>query len=376
MRFLDQLVYVDGIAQRKREQDTLIKQALREAQDEIVAAHRWPFMMTSGAFFTVDAYETGTVTVTNGSRTLTGASTTFTRLMVGRKFRLTRTSPVYVVSGFTSTTVLTLDRPYDGSTASTQAYLIYQDEYLLPADLEVSKLFRDQSGPQTVDHWDVSDFDLRWPETNATGRTAIVLHTGRTLLPFTHQTGTISLDSGSRTVTGSSTSWLTTPQGLSRGSELRVGTAVYHVRSVDSDTQLTLYETATATVSGSSDWAVVLNNPVVQVWPEPDSNRQVLFRYYRKAQPLVADSDTSDIPEQWHWLINLGALKRLFMFTGEIARYQNVVAEYRAGIEAMIESVGSPTMDRTYRLGSLDDAVPGVSRGPRYPANFPDVAFR
>lgn len=72
-------------------------------------------------------YSAGTVTLTNGSSVVTGASTTFTQDMVGRWIRATAPNgdeQWYEISTFTSTTVLGLVNQYQGTTASTLSYVI------------------------------------------------------------------------------------------------------------------------------------------------------------------------------------------------------------------------------------------------------------
>lgn len=70
-----------------------------------------------------DDYTTGTVTFTNESTTITGSSTVFTSGMVGRWIKGSDNF-WYEIESFTSTTVITLARPYNGSTASAQTYTI------------------------------------------------------------------------------------------------------------------------------------------------------------------------------------------------------------------------------------------------------------
>lgn len=72
-------------------------------------------------------YVTGTVTLTNGSPTVTGAGTTFNYDMVGRWIQAT--APVgdgqwYQIKTFNSATSLTLDNNYTGVTAASLAYTI------------------------------------------------------------------------------------------------------------------------------------------------------------------------------------------------------------------------------------------------------------
>ncbi len=84
---------------------------------------------------TVPDYTDGTVVVTNNSQTVIGTNTTFTVAMVGRWFCETDTSGNavgnwYRISGFNSTTVLTLETVFEESTLSGSTYIIAQSPEL------------------------------------------------------------------------------------------------------------------------------------------------------------------------------------------------------------------------------------------------------
>lgn len=86
-----------------------------------------------------DKYTAGTVTVTGGSRTLTGSGTTFTAAMVGRYFRAGGESSDgqwYRISAFNSTTDLTLETTYEGSTQAGLSYEIAQ-AFALPEEMQI-----------------------------------------------------------------------------------------------------------------------------------------------------------------------------------------------------------------------------------------------
>jgi len=79
----------------------------------------------------VDDYVSGTVTVADGSATVTGASTTFTTGMVGRYFQITDTSisgygQDYQIGAWVSTTALTLANYWQGVGTSSLTYRIGQ----------------------------------------------------------------------------------------------------------------------------------------------------------------------------------------------------------------------------------------------------------
>lgn len=92
-----------------------------------------PFHNSRHFFNTELPYSTGTVTVTNGDKTVVGAGTTFTAAMVGRAFGIDGTGVEYRIAEFTDTTHIDLDVEYAGLTQAAQAYKIVQDRYALPA---------------------------------------------------------------------------------------------------------------------------------------------------------------------------------------------------------------------------------------------------
>lgn len=74
-----------------------------------------------------DDYTTGTVTMTNGSEIVTGASTIWTANMVGRYLFVTDGSADglgYKISSFTSSTSIKLENYYAGTTGGAKTYLI------------------------------------------------------------------------------------------------------------------------------------------------------------------------------------------------------------------------------------------------------------
>ena len=89
-------------------------------------------------------YVAGTVTVTNGSFTVTGSGTVFTNQMVGRWLNISETNggdnQWYQISTYVSSTQLMLANPYNGATV-TANYTIGEVP-LLPEDYQDLPLYR------------------------------------------------------------------------------------------------------------------------------------------------------------------------------------------------------------------------------------------
>jgi len=92
------------------------------------------FGRSKATLTTIASYITGTVSVTNGSATITGTDTVWTETMEGRKFKLTANTEVYDVLTYTSPTELILSQAVTADTDDELSYTIYQDELTLPED--------------------------------------------------------------------------------------------------------------------------------------------------------------------------------------------------------------------------------------------------
>jgi hypothetical protein len=80
-------------------------------------------------------YNTGTVTVTNGSTTVSGAGTTWNTLTdAGMLLQIDSNERVYTVASIDSTTSLTLSTAYEGTTAAGKNYTLYPIYKITSAD--------------------------------------------------------------------------------------------------------------------------------------------------------------------------------------------------------------------------------------------------
>ncbi len=74
--------------------------------------------------FDKDDHKTGSVAVTQNSKTVAGTGTGWDSSMVGRKFRVDTDGDLYKIEAVGSATSLTLSRPYQGTTGSGKDYTI------------------------------------------------------------------------------------------------------------------------------------------------------------------------------------------------------------------------------------------------------------
>lgn len=356
-RFTDLRSDIENLAQIT-DNRTLVNRVMNRTLQRISGFHPWPFYLDEGFFTTVAEYSTGTADITNGSAAVTGTNTTFTAAMVGRKIRFNGESAYYKILTYTSATSITLEQPYQGTTDTDATLSVYQDEYRLRADVHIPHYLRQVQQGAALTDLDPGEFDSLFPASQTKGDPHFYVPIGTRR--DTYSTGTVT--AATKTITGTSTAW-TDVQGLSRGSRIRIGDNVYTVQSVDSATQLTVYETVT-TVSGATAYVITLDNQRVQLYSIPDSARNIYYRFYREPVPLVNDYDEIDLPSDWQWLLVSGSLSELFTHKGNPEGSLSNEQQLLAGLQRMKSQYRS--VSRTYPRYPQ-----GASLGRRLQPTFP-----
>lgn len=112
---------------------TIIEGFSTDRYAEILAEIPWQRLNTDSRILTKAPYSTGTVALTNGSASVTLTGGTWTAAMSGIGFRATGRDEIYEFT-FGSATTGTLDRPYEGPTATSGTYKIFQHVYVMPSD--------------------------------------------------------------------------------------------------------------------------------------------------------------------------------------------------------------------------------------------------
>lgn len=82
-------------------------------------------------------YNTGTVSVTNGSSTIIGSGTTFTTGMVGRFFKFAADGFWYKIASFTSVSQIDLDNDFQGATDASSGTYTINEIFALPEEMQI-----------------------------------------------------------------------------------------------------------------------------------------------------------------------------------------------------------------------------------------------
>lgn len=126
-----------------------VKGYINTALDEIYSNYKWPFLFESRDIGVIAKYTTGTISVTSGSRTITGTGTSWSDSFVGRKISISGNRETFEIISYESAggvDTIQMSAAYNGSTESGVTYTIYQDEYgLFPDLLEIDTIKHDFS---------------------------------------------------------------------------------------------------------------------------------------------------------------------------------------------------------------------------------------
>lgn len=270
--------------------------AMNFCRKYINGKHPWPWTEKTSYLQTVPNYTTGTVTVTQGQRTVTGSGTAFTSAMIGRFFKLTRESEIYRIKDVPSSTSLVLELPYIGATGSAQGFLIWNRFYSLAPDVPYLAALNLTDFPltsvpfrkATMDDSVFQSWINSWPSAWAWYGVNRVL--------ATYSTGTVSGTAGFKTLTGAGTSWL---DNVFDGSTVVIGVNEYNIESVDSDTQITLTQNLSSSVAGSTPYLIrMVNRSQIALSASPDPARNLKLTYHKRTYNITQDDDELELWEQ------------------------------------------------------------------------------
>lgn len=211
--------------------------------------------------------------------------------MVGAKI-LASDGSYYKIAAVDATHVY-LDTPFQGTTASGVSTTIWNDEYTVYPDVLGIGSFVNYSLVQTMREAWVANFKDSYSKQTSSGNPDVYEVIGRKQLSAIYTTGTISGSVNSNVLTGSGTAW---KSNVEPGYEVTIGTTKYHIKTVDSDTQVTLYQMLNAQVSAST-YSMVGKNALIVRFKVPTSQIVVHYWYWAKDRPFVNDSDEDWVAE-------------------------------------------------------------------------------
>lgn len=288
-----------------------IKNHLNDTGLEKWNGYAWSFRYRSYPIVLIPRVTSGTVSVTNGQQTVTASGTPFDiSNHVGAWIRFTADTiqAWYRVIAVASTSSLTIEPAYQGSSGALKAYELCVTDYLLPTeliDLASIKVTYDQR--QIVPTYrEFTEWDHP-PLSTGSPLDISILRQSQT--KTTYNTGTLSGTINTVTLTGVGTAWL---QNIKPGDEIVIGTTdtnTYRVYSVDSDTQITLYNHLVSAASGSTYTATRQFGKILRV-RSPDNPYVIFVIGLRDYPPLVNNIDSNEILNRYPQAMIEGAVWR------------------------------------------------------------------
>lgn len=124
----------------------------------------------------------------------------------------------------------------------------------------------------------------------------------------TYTTGTISATSGTKTITGSSTSWSSTT--IEQFDLIQVGSYVYTVDSVNSTTSITVFEDIITTIAAATTYTILLDRWTVDFYATPNATLVMGIRAQNIFPRLDDAADVPILPDHWHNILVKAGLVR------------------------------------------------------------------
>lgn len=256
----------------------------------------WSFKRRGWSIRTYDQINSGTVSVVSGSNTVTAsASSVFSSPYVGGFFRVIGSVPEswYRIVAQGGTT-LTLDIPYQGTSNATGSYEVRKIDYLIPSEIN-GKVRMTDSRSREITVESMLSRPTLVPDSRGCPNKAVIWSDDP--IGSTYTTGTISGTAATRSITGSGTSWLS---NVTPGDQVEVTVAnmtyKYHVRSVESDTSLTLYQFVLIAIPAASTYTIRNQfGRIARFSPNADAAYDISLTGFRHLYPLAHDNDTDEL---------------------------------------------------------------------------------
>lgn len=304
---------------------------LNAVKSDIVSRYgaKWQNNYREGWLALGALYNTGTITVTQNSNTITGSGTAWTTTMKGYKIIIG--SETYKIASVISNISLVITQPYQQVNNSSLSYTIWQDEYRLYPDVWSVGGFIDYKLPQRMTEAWPSNMKESYPASSTVEEPTVYTILHRQGLTTPYLTGTVSVSINSNVWTGVGTAWLA---NVEPGFEFTCNGVSYNVSRVNSDTELETYQLALTAISTMA-YTTRGKNSIVVRFRKPTDQRVVHYWYYSKDYPFLNDNDEDWIVELFAEVIMNGAVRKDYLDKNDVARASLSKQEYEDSIRNM-----------------------------------------
>jgi len=265
-----------------------IKLRVNQIQDWIGYDKAWEWRKRTFYLTTLAPEEIGTVTVTAGSRTVTGSGTSWDdEMRIG--FLIIGSKP-YKIQSVTSTTELILEAEYPNDTESGASYKIVFPDYIL--NHEIASIVSVKINNAELEHKKFSALTLDIAGVGEPLEYAI----GKRFWEDFYNSSTVAVINDSTTITLASGTWPDEIAGL----PFRVNdfSKLYTIKSKDSATTATLEEVFEGTTASGKSYAIgPKGSHMISFRNSPDARYFVEIEALVKLPKLVSATQYSIIPQ-------------------------------------------------------------------------------
>ena len=154
----------------------MVQDWVSNAYNRAIRFSSWSQLRSEVALSLPAAYADGTITMTSGSTTVTGAGTAFTSAMVNLQLAVGNVAPFYSIAAVdVALQTLTLDRVYVGDSASGLGYSIRKAYIEMPADFaSIEGVLHLGTKYRLQVHTPQGMIDIRDPQRTASGSPSVV----------------------------------------------------------------------------------------------------------------------------------------------------------------------------------------------------------
>jgi len=274
-----------------------IRNHINDACLEKWHGYAWSFRFREYPLVLTPTVTAGTMTATNGSKTFTASGTPFdSTIHVGAwiYFPTETLQAYYRIQTVSSTSVAIIEPAYQGTTAADKTYRLIRSDYTLPSELsDVSQLnITSSNRALRITHQASSGFTAMFPISSGVPVEGMIFN--QDSLGTSYTTGTVSGTINTQTLTGVGTAWLT---NITPGEDILINgdTNTYTVRSVSTDTSLTLYQKLMATATSATYTATDLYGKVLRLTGSPDQAYVLFLKGLRQYVPMINTADSNEL---------------------------------------------------------------------------------
>lgn len=143
--------------------------------------YKFPWAERSAFITTQAQYTTGTVTISQGSQSLTGSGSAWNtanafsvkNMRANGKIRIAGALNPYTIASVSSDTAATISAPFTESTATAQTYVYYEDDYALASDFLRPIDAQRFSDDVSIDLISRTEFRRRYPANAVPGKPSV-----------------------------------------------------------------------------------------------------------------------------------------------------------------------------------------------------------